>query len=412
MARKKHPIVLRFEGMDPSDIGGYAAHCYRSGGDLGHIFRNKSEPRRLLGTETWAQEALAEIELMKVETFAAELEDLDRRNRRKDLEKRRIEGPRDPWRASRHGPMRELILTANKEWFEHTDTNDQMFCTAREKQFEERAVAWLEENFGDDVIHARADTDEQAYHIHAVIMPRATVRKYGTECQVLQPSARAMIRDYEKAQDSVGEWFSEIGLVRGERHKQAIRDALNDGREPPINPRHVRPAVWRAREEQRLAEKAAALATHEREVADREQQAEEIIAFGEAISAGEIDENGRPANPVRAGGAVTEARPIRPQQKATFGFAIARKAFRAAMKRLRLRAEAEANRKAQEQIATEVAEIKAADEVIVEIGQMLPTGLRARIAKVRRRLSARIMTIDPASTRRAPGANRGVDDPR
>ena len=30
-------------------------------------------------------------------------------------------------------------------------------------------------------IHARADRDEQAYHIHAVIMPRTTVRKYGTD---------------------------------------------------------------------------------------------------------------------------------------------------------------------------------------------------------------------------------------
>ena len=184
MASKKYPVVLRFEGMDPSDIGGYEAHRTRRGGDLGHVDPDKPAPRRLLGTETWAQEALAEIALMKIQTFAAELDDLDRRNRRKDLAKRNIEGPRDPWRASRHGPMRELILTANKEWFEHTETSDEMFNTAREQQFEKRAVEWLKDNFGDDVIHARADIDEQAYHIHAVIMPRATVRKYGTECRV------------------------------------------------------------------------------------------------------------------------------------------------------------------------------------------------------------------------------------
>ncbi|GGM00327.1 hypothetical protein GCM10011534_22690 [Pseudooceanicola nanhaiensis] len=41
MASKKHPVVLRFEGMDPRDIGGYEAHRYRKGGDLGHIDRNK-----------------------------------------------------------------------------------------------------------------------------------------------------------------------------------------------------------------------------------------------------------------------------------------------------------------------------------------------------------------------------------
>ena len=96
-----------------------------------------------------------------METFAAEMTDLDRRNRRKDLKKRRIEGPRDPWRASRHGPLREVLLTANKEWFEETEDSAELFNTTREKQFEERAVAWLKANFGDDVIHARADTDEQ-----------------------------------------------------------------------------------------------------------------------------------------------------------------------------------------------------------------------------------------------------------
>ena len=175
MTAKQFPVVLRFEGMDPSDIGGYEAHRYRKNGDLGHIDRDKPKPRLLIGTATWAEEALAEIKLIRMETFAAELTDLDRRNRRKDLKKRRIEGPRDPWRASRHGPMREILLTANKEWFDETASGDELFNTAREEQFEERAVAWLKESFGDDVIHARADTDEQAYHIHAVIMPRATV---------------------------------------------------------------------------------------------------------------------------------------------------------------------------------------------------------------------------------------------
>ncbi|QIE41612.1 hypothetical protein G5B39_06370 [Rhodobacteraceae bacterium SC52] len=46
----------------------------------------------------------------------------------------------------------------------------------REVAFGERAKEWLRTNFGDDVIHARADRDEAAYHIHAVIMPRATVK--------------------------------------------------------------------------------------------------------------------------------------------------------------------------------------------------------------------------------------------
>ncbi|MFT6091858.1 plasmid recombination protein [Sulfitobacter sp.] len=405
----KHPIVLRFEGIDPGDIGGYEAHRYRKGGDLGHIDREKPKPRLLIGTETWADEARAEIKLMKLETFAAELADLDRRKRRKEIEKRRIEGPRDPWRASRHGPMRELILTANKEWFEQTESSDVEFSTSKEELFEKRAVDWLKEHFGNDVIHARADLDEQAYHIHAVIMPRANVQKYGTECRLLQPSIHPLIKDYEAAQDSVGEWFSEIGLARGQRHKQAIRDALNDGRKPPANPRHVRPAAWRAKQERKLAEKEATLEARQREVVEREEQAEEIIAFGEAVATGGIDENGQPTTPAQQTDKTASPTPAR---NSSLGFTIARKAYRMAMKRLRGKATEEAERKARVKVAKEVAEIKAADDVIVEIGKQLPEGMRARIAKVRRKLTARIMRLDPNMKGRFEGPVSGGDDTR
>ena len=110
MAAKEFPVVLRFEGMDPSDISGFEAHRYRKYGDPGHIDLAKPRPRLLTGSETWADEALFEINLIKMQTFAAELQDLNRRNRRKDLKKRRLEGARDPCRASRHGPLREVFL--------------------------------------------------------------------------------------------------------------------------------------------------------------------------------------------------------------------------------------------------------------------------------------------------------------
>ncbi|PVH27231.1 plasmid recombination protein [Pararhodobacter oceanensis] len=210
MAASEYPVVLRFEGMNPDQIGRYEVHRLRKGGDLGHIDPNKPKPRRLIGSETWAQEALAEINLMKTQNFAYELADLDRRNRRKDIAKRVVEGPRDPWRASKHGPLREVILTANKEWFEKTASSDVLFDTQREDDFERTAVEWLRENFGDDVIHARADLDEQTYHIHAVIMPRATVERYGKTCAILQPSAHPLIQNYEDAQDSVGAKFASL----------------------------------------------------------------------------------------------------------------------------------------------------------------------------------------------------------
>jgi len=404
MAAKKHPVVLRYAGMGPIDISGYEAHRHRKYGDLGHIDRDKPKPRLLIGTDTWAQEALAEIKLIKMETFAAELIDLDRRNRRKDLKKRRIEGPRDPWRTSRHGPLREVLLTANKEWFEETEDSAELFNTVREKQFEERAVAWLKANFEDDVIHARADTDEQAYHIHAVIMPRATVHKYGVDCCVLQPSIHPLIKNYEAAQDSVGKWFSEIGLVRGETRKQAFRDALNNGKAPPEKRRHVRPAEWRAKEELRLAKEAADLEVRRRELEEREDIAEDVIAFAEAVSAEDIDEDGKPIKP-----STTTGSPITPDRRTGFGFVKARKAFRAVAKRLALKATVKAEEAAAERIATEITEIKKADDTILEIARQLPKGLRGKIADVRRKLTASIMVLDPASRASVGHRRKGGD---
>ncbi|QPH53972.1 hypothetical protein [Pontivivens ytuae] len=83
---------------------------------------------------------------MRLENFANELEKLKRRRRRKEIERRLAEGPRDPWRATRHGPMREIIITANRKWFDDDlstflGEND----PAREEQFEDLAVRWLKQ---------------------------------------------------------------------------------------------------------------------------------------------------------------------------------------------------------------------------------------------------------------------------
>jgi len=76
---------------------------------------------------------------------------------------------------------------------------------------------------------------------------------------MLQPSKHPLIKDYEKAQDSVGMWFSELGLKRGERRKQALRAAMQKHREEqeaqdkdaevpvelPQHVEHVSPREWR-----------------------------------------------------------------------------------------------------------------------------------------------------------------------
>ncbi len=95
------------------------------------------------------------IEEMKAENFADEIETLTRRRRKSQLRKRMVEGPRDPWRATRHGPLREVILTANCEWFEEmvADENGKIDFRKREREFEAAATALLRENFGEDVVH-------------------------------------------------------------------------------------------------------------------------------------------------------------------------------------------------------------------------------------------------------------------
>lgn len=405
MPGKEYPVVLRFEGMMPADLAGYEAHRLRKGGDLGHVDRQRSGlNNRLLGPTDWAKQAQHEINQMAQEAFAAELEYHERRKDQKAIKKRLAEGPRNPWRASRHGPLREMILTANRDWFEDTDDSGQLFDdkkkAGREKEFERLAVSWLQENFGSDVIHARADRDEQAYHIHAVIMPRTTVCKYGVECRQLQPSIHPMIRDYEAAQDSVGQHFAEIGLVRGERRKQAIRDALNNGKEPPAKRRHVRPSQWRQQEELRLAKEAAKLEEKRRIVESREREVDDVIDYVEALGAEPSAETGDKARIKSSPD--TQWEPIGPGRKAPSGIARARKAFRKTFERLRRRARREAERK----VALAVEDIKRADQTILEIASQLPQNLRQLIAQKRRELTARIMALDPSSK----GRGRAKDD--
>ncbi|MGG7644779.1 plasmid recombination protein [Rhodovulum sp. YNF3179] len=411
-----HPVVLRFEGLSPSDLAGYEAHRCRRGGDLGHVDETRSDQnRRLIGPADWAERALEEVETIKAENFAAELEALESRKRRKDIQRRLAEGPHDPWRPTRHGPMRELILTANKEWFEEDLSVffGEATTNQRVAEFERLAVDWLRETFGEDVIHARADLDEEAYHIHAVIMPRETVEMKRTDKatgekkviarrKMLQPSKFDVIRDYELAQDSVGEWFAPLGLTRGERRAQAIRDALENGRESPKKRRHVRPAEWRRRQEKELAEKEAHLEVRRREVEAREREADAVLAFTEGIASGELDESGRE---VKSGSVEVRADnpsrlPRSPALKASRGFGLARRAFRSALRRLRTRLEADARAEAERQVAEDLAEIRKADDIIVSLAELLPNDMRAKLASARRSLSKRIVGLERKSERR------------
>lgn len=281
-----HPVVLRFAELFPVQLAGYQTHGERKGGDLSHIDGDRSHLNRvLIGGSDWREQALKEIEVMRHENLAEELEALRARGRTKELDARAREGLKDPWRASKAGPLREVIVTANKDWFEASDAPSIFGAPAAERalEFQQTAVEWLKNHFGDDVIHARVDHDERACHIHAIIMPREqkTSKRRGRQC-LLQPSVHPLIKDYEKAQDDVGAYFSALGLRRGDRGAEARRQARDEDQPLPEWREHIPPSRWREEEAQRLREEAQRLEVERQSVLRRADELIRRLADAEA----------------------------------------------------------------------------------------------------------------------------------
>ncbi len=426
-----YPVVARFEGMWPHQLAGYEAHRTRRGGDMGHIDRERSHlNRRLIGAEDWAAKALSEIEAMRTANFAEELESLEKRKRRKDIKRRMVEGPKDPWRSSKHGPMRELILTVNREWFEHAHPRPELW-ESREDAFEDFAKVWLRQNFGRDVIHARADLDEAAYHIHAVIMPRATVEIKGAKRRMLQPSIHPLIKDYEAAQDSVGAHFAPLGLVRGQNRAAWIREARATGEEPPARRIHARPSEWRASEDlrlslmdegleaqalrmdqrdadatrhwrgleereqqldaerRRLEAREQELAEERRRIKEREDEAEVVLGLADSLASGElvIREHSERAvlttseqsSPELRAGAAERAKSLKKQSPT--GYKRAKRAFGRAWSSLRRDAREEARVKAEQDLAEAIVELDEVEETAIAAVNGMSADLRREFAK-------------------------------
>lgn len=437
----KFAVVCRFQGLFPADIGGYEKHRTRNGGDLGHVDPSRSHlNRRVIGEADWAARTTAMIEDMKAENYADEIETLTRRRRKKQLKERMAEGPRDPWRATRHGPMREVILTANRDWFDALPTA--VSREARAQAFEDAARDWLLENFGEDVVHARADLDEQAFHIHAVIVPKVQVDLNGTKRWMLQPSKHNLIKNYEAAQDSVGKHFAPLGLMRGERRAEAVRKARQNGDEPPAYRQHVRTVDWRKAEDARIVEtrseldsranaltddethlergqdavtvREEAIALREGATADRErvaetkeQEADAVLAIAQGVAAGAFDIDDNAGAPVLIETPVANPRLLSKLRArmalSSSGRGRALHMFSKALARLRKQTRDEAKAV----VARDTVEIQSADEKIVEIAARLPVADRRSIGAIRTSLTARIMAL----TGRAEGReNRSKDD--
>lgn len=430
-----YPVVLRFEGLYPHHLAGYEAHRLRKGGDLSHVNRERSKlNHRLIGPEDWAAQALAEIREMAAENFAAEVASLEKRNRKKDIERRFVEGPKQPWRATRHGPMREVILTVNKDWFASAASGEGRDSeNSHETRFGEYATWWLIENFGEDVIHARADRDEAAFNVHAVIMPRATVEiakpnaKMPTATaarRMLQPSIHPLIKDYEAAQDSVGQWFADLGLVRGERRAKKIRDARETGQTPPKRRYHAKTWKWRAEQELQLKDRAEALETDKAaldertaRVAERENEAETVLAVAEGVASGAFVASEGEDEPglVEAPTAKPAETPLEDlQRRSATGFARAAGVFGRAWGRLFVQARAKAEAEAEARVASAMDQIERVDEIVAEAALHLPFRTRSLVGEIRQTIPAILRKLRSSRVGPSGGPQKGQaqrDDP-
>lgn len=246
-------------------------------------------------------------------------------------------------------------------------------------------------------------------------------RKPGVFRPLGQPSKHEDIRYYEKAQDSVGEAFAGLGLVRGERRRAAYKEAMEAGREPAPYRAHVKTRAWRMQQDRLLKEREA-------KVAVREADADAVLMVAEAIAAGDVDpqatveafaagrvdraapgEDAPVVEPKTAvgneksddlpvGDQVVAKAGADPEKLAAVRSAVTRapaaakrvfSAFGAAWKRLR----GEAEEQAEERLRGDFDEIRAADKEITRIASILAPKDRSKIVAARESLGTRIRNL-------------------
>lgn len=282
MSEKKHPIVLRFASVYPSALSRIEMHAKRSGGPLEHVELEFIHRNKVYVGPTFAEELRGEIRKLAGKNRDEEVAALLARKRKKDAAARQERGLVDPWHGNSEGPIREMIVTAHKEYFFADDMSDaddllttygigedgrtivNVLSNKKIEAFEAASLEFFDTYFPGSVRHLRLDLDEEAPHFHAVIFETVEKMNKARGSQTLvQPSANPLIADYELAQDVAGEHFSRIGLVRGAKRAEATRGAKEADLPIPDSARHVSPREYRD---------ARARAIRQKETSLREQQ--------------------------------------------------------------------------------------------------------------------------------------------
>ena len=241
------PIVLRFQGLHPGNLGRFDMHDHRNGGDLSHVDLDASGLNEVLHCEpNWQDKIKAEIAAVKRNNFRERLAALRKKGRKAEREAFIAEGKSDPWRrCSGGGPLREGILTVNKTWFGGTGQAE--WDAGKVAAFKTTAMDFLHQHFPEGQLrYATAHHDEEAFHIHfvTVVWTEKVTANRGRQ-MLLQASANPLLKNYEHAQDLAGEAFAPLGIARGKRRAEARRVAKKSGQDLPERRRHVPPSEWR-----------------------------------------------------------------------------------------------------------------------------------------------------------------------
>lgn len=205
-----------------------------------------------MGASDWADRLRTRIAKASEANLEAEVAACLIRQRPKDARTATERGLTDPWKFTRRGPLREGILTVHHEWFGGAGAAN--WDHEKVAAFRAQAIEFLQESFGDTCVHARIDIDEEAPHVHFVLAPwHEKLSASRGRQQLLQPSSHPLISNYELAQDVVAEFFADLGILRGERRAEAIRQAKAAALPLPSQPVHMPPADWRRQQALDLA---------------------------------------------------------------------------------------------------------------------------------------------------------------
>lgn len=244
-----YAIVLRFAGLKPRNLYRFRMHDLRSGGDLTHVRLLKSTFNRIEhGDPKWDITLKRRINLRSKGNMKREVSALRAMGRKKAAEKRLGQGLQSPWHGLIEDPLREGILTVNKEWFGGKGVEN--WEEDRVETFRHHAMSFLHAAFPNgQLLYAASHSDEEAFHIHFAVgtWQQTTTQNRGSQIQ-LRPKANPLIADYEFAQDLAGAHFEQIGLCRGARHAETRRKAKVANEDVPEKRYHVSPSQYRAAE--------------------------------------------------------------------------------------------------------------------------------------------------------------------